>query len=541
MCQRRWSPGRPPLRAEPIARIRAIRSETKAGQRLRVFVIRALAESRAFFRGGVASRRAPVRRQWLHRGARRTRDSRYAAPVRPIGPSHGDRRRVHRPGVSRPILRAVALERRGVLPLAFAPGRLAAAARSWTMAAAAPRAARGAFMDALFLRDPAGLVARTPELGRLAERSPALRKAIEAGRPLDAYRALFWGQRRRHFGDLGDVAEALLGHRRLFFKPLTSAPKMFTYNGCGTSLYGRADVDAADHTYVSTLYFVVFFIPVFPLGSYLVRDAASNRRAWNFLAKVPLSTATHVWQRAWALAIAGGLCVAGASAVEGFGHNTVYAVNGLPHAVEVAISGAPPVTVPAGGHASVRTTVGHHTVTTTDHGRTIESGKLSVPRGSAMAVWNVLGAAPLFVAEVQYGAEHAAGPPSSPPEPAVFCDQTAMEMSSIDYAFVDAPSSILDAERKLRRDPTSHGGRRGRPRGVRAVPGRAQRVRTGRAARDARGARARPGRGRSRLGLRARLCLGSRAGGRGLCQRADRARRRRPGTPPLSGRPPRQR
>ena len=96
-------------------------------------------------------------------------------------------------------------------------------------------------MNSPILRDPVGLVERSPELAELALHSPALRKAIERGSPHAAYRALFWATHfgGRFKGDHRETARALLRHRRIFFKPLTSAPTMFTYNGFGSSLYGR--------------------------------------------------------------------------------------------------------------------------------------------------------------------------------------------------------------------------------------------------------------------------------------------------------------
>jgi hypothetical protein len=179
------------------------------------------------------------------------------------------------------------------------------------------------------LHDPAGLLGRVPELADLAARVPALRKAIEGGRPFDVYRALLWTGR---FGDLAPVARQLVAQRRLFLKPLNGAPGLTTVNGIGAKLYGRAEEDARDRTYVATLYFVLAFLPVFPLAAYLVRDAEGGR-GWNFFAKVPLSRITHVWQRAVAAGVLCAIAVGVASAFEGYGHHTVYVANGLPRAV----------------------------------------------------------------------------------------------------------------------------------------------------------------------------------------------------------------
>jgi hypothetical protein len=41
-------------------------------------------------------------------------------------------------------------------------------------------------------------------------------------------------------------------------------------NGCGTSLYGRRDFEP-DGSFVTTKWFVVFFVPIFPLASIRVK------------------------------------------------------------------------------------------------------------------------------------------------------------------------------------------------------------------------------------------------------------------------------
>ena len=226
-------------------------------------------------------------------------------------------------------------------------------------------------------RDPSGLIDRAPELAALAERAPALRRAIEKGLPHDAYRALYWAHKRGRFGDLGSVADTLLAHRRLFLKPLNGAPAMITFNGVGASLYGSADADANDGTYVATLFFVFVFVPVFPIASYLVRDASKGgRRAWSFIAKVPLGTFTYLWQRACGLAMLGLVAFGAISAIEGYGHQSVHVVNALGVPVMVTLSGASAKEVPSGTRLELRTTTGPHTITTTLDGRAVETESL---------------------------------------------------------------------------------------------------------------------------------------------------------------------
>jgi hypothetical protein len=299
-------------------------------------------------------------------------------------------------------------------------------------------------MDPLPLRDPAGLVARSPELARLAERSPSLRRAIEHGRPLDAYRALYWAHRTGRFRDLGDDAATLLGHRRLFVKPLTSAPVMFTYNGIGTSLYGTSDVDPRDGTYVGTLFAVFIFVPLFPIASYLVRNSPEKPgRAWNFIAKVPLASGTYFWQRGVALGLLALLLVGLGSAFEGFGHNTIDFVNGLDRPVRVQVSGARTLEVPGGDWKSVRSAVGKVAITILADGRVVESDSIDVPRGSRTIVWNVLGAAPIYVEQVVYSSAEDKDSASRPPaEPEILCGKSLLSRDRVDDEFQDSPKSV---------------------------------------------------------------------------------------------------
>ena len=301
-------------------------------------------------------------------------------------------------------------------------------------------------MDVPRFRDPIGLLDRGPELAVLAERSPALRKAIERGRALDAYRALYWATKLGRFkGELAATAKTLLGQRRVFFKPLAGAPRMFTYNGIGTSLYGRSDFDAHDGTYVATLFAVVVFVPVFPIASYLVRDASNaGRRAWTFMAKVPLDAASHLWQRTIAAGILAMIAFGAASGFEGYGHATVHIVNGLDTPVSAALGVAPRVSVLAGGEVPVRTKVGKQTITIFDGDRVLESVPVEVPRGHDAVVWNILGAAPVFVEQVVYSSTTT---DSHETEPVVLCGESLIVRGGIDYAFVPAPKSISSQQK----------------------------------------------------------------------------------------------
>jgi hypothetical protein len=75
----------------------------------------------------------------------------------------------------------------------------------------------------------------------------------------------------------------------------TKPPALYRINGCGTSVYGKRDVDPKTATYVKTLVVTFAFVPVFCLAAYRVADAPGSagvfawRDGWYFLERVPLS------------------------------------------------------------------------------------------------------------------------------------------------------------------------------------------------------------------------------------------------------------
>jgi len=82
---------------------------------------------------------------------------------------------------------------------------------------------------------------------------------------------------------------------------MSNPPTMFRINGIGTSVYGKRDVDTTSGSYVKTLVFTFFFVPVFCLAAYRVADAPGSagwfsfRDGWYFLERVPLSRFAIYW------------------------------------------------------------------------------------------------------------------------------------------------------------------------------------------------------------------------------------------------------
>lgn len=84
-------------------------------------------------------------------------------------------------------------------------------------------------------------------------------------------------------------------------QPVTRAPGLTTVNGMGFKLYGKRDHDAQTQSYVATRYFVLFFLPVFPVTSYRVRPEG---RGWVFLGRVPFGRNQRVHLGAFLVVLA---------------------------------------------------------------------------------------------------------------------------------------------------------------------------------------------------------------------------------------------
>lgn len=83
---------------------------------------------------------------------------------------------------------------------------------------------------------------------------------------------------------------------------ITSAPSLSTVNGIGTKLYGNEPFAPDSRFHFAVLYFVLLFVPVFPLTRYLVEDGEQG--GWRFLGKTRWTTSMKVHLAASCIAIA---------------------------------------------------------------------------------------------------------------------------------------------------------------------------------------------------------------------------------------------
>jgi hypothetical protein len=71
-------------------------------------------------------------------------------------------------------------------------------------------------------------------------------------------------------------------------KPIEAAPSLGSVNGIGATIYGASDRDPETGSYLTTYYFIFFFIPVLPIARYRVIAAGNN--SYRFIGKAALRT-----------------------------------------------------------------------------------------------------------------------------------------------------------------------------------------------------------------------------------------------------------
>lgn len=76
---------------------------------------------------------------------------------------------------------------------------------------------------------------------------------------------------------------------------ISTPPTVFRLYGIGTTVFGERDYDEQTKSHVVTQYFTVFFIPLFPVANYRVREEGNRVRY--YLGRIPLRDAqkVHIW------------------------------------------------------------------------------------------------------------------------------------------------------------------------------------------------------------------------------------------------------
>ncbi len=120
---------------------------------------------------------------------------------------------------------------------------------------------------------------------------------------------------------------------------------------------------------------------------------------------------------------------------------TVHFVNALDVPVSVSVDGARLLPIPAGGRTSKGFVSGLHRVeVTTVDGKPLEQGELYVQSNLERAVvWNVLGAAPLYMQRYVYSRQARV---NSTPQVTTYAGTRLVDQEGVDYLFANPPKSV---------------------------------------------------------------------------------------------------
>jgi hypothetical protein len=219
----------------------------------------------------------------------------------------------------------------------------------------------------------------------------------------------------------------------LWFEQMGAAPGLFTLNGVGTKLYtGSRRYHGLD---VGVLWFVLLFVPVLPLGAYLVTGEA---RGWRFYGRIPIPRSAWLARALWAggIALALGVTVVPATFVS-VRYGTVAAYNGFAEPVQVEVGGEVRSVDPHGHVVLSYVPLGPVTLrATTADGRELDRVEvdLSEHRGQT-AIFDVAGRDPLTIDWVRWGDGYG-DPPDSDLLPV-----GSVAFTDAEYVFAEPPES----------------------------------------------------------------------------------------------------
>lgn len=291
------------------------------------------------------------------------------------------------------------------------------------------------------IQDPGGLLGRIPELEPLCQ-DPGVRRAVEKGEPFAVYRALWWARLTGRLRDQREALGLLLRSRRAFARPLQGKLFLGTFNGFGATLLGSSEADP-DGSSVATHWIVALFaLPLFPLGAYVVSggDRKGLSTSWIVYARVPLGVGAWAWSRGVALAVALTVAWAGWAATWAARHHDVTVVNGLTAPLTVRVGGTT-AQVAGHQHATINLPVGTaHGAASLADGAVVDELDLDVRSGNERLIWNVAGAAPIFVETVLYRKKP--DPGAKEPEPELHCGDRWVVAGRVDDFLQEPPRQV---------------------------------------------------------------------------------------------------
>jgi hypothetical protein len=285
------------------------------------------------------------------------------------------------------------------------------------------------------ISDPAQILQRVPELEALTD-DPKISRAIETGDTFKVYRALVLARLLRRLPAHHDLLKKLTAERRLFIKPLKGTPSLMSFNSVGFGFVGKAEKNPDDSYIALHALVVLFYVPIIPLGAYVVRDDGS--RKYQIFARAPLGILGWLYTRGVAAALVLSVGAGALHAYKASGNQDLTVLNGFEIPLTVDIGGQK-VTVEPNGRSMLTLKVGKVTGTArTAKGEVLDTLSTDIKSSGRLSIWNVAGAAPLVRNTIVYSKTPSANDSSQQ----IYCGARFVELPDIRYAFEDPPTKV---------------------------------------------------------------------------------------------------
>jgi hypothetical protein len=293
------------------------------------------------------------------------------------------------------------------------------------------------------LSDPSHLLERIPELHALTN-DQRIRRAIESGDSFKLYRTLIVSRILRRMPEHDELLRHLIANRRWFAKPFAEGERPPSTRNIKSFGFGMraSSPKELDNSYLALRTFVLFNLPIVPLGAYVVKQTAP--RKWEIFARAPLSFAEWMTTRTLR---AGAVILAalgfGVVMQHYFSHQLLI-VNGFDVPVIVEIDHQ---TIRLAAQSKITIALNAGTVSGEAHTEIrAKSGKVDPVDSFNQVfsperhyrVWNIAGAAPVTVQPIAYR-RNATMQIEEQEEASILCGKRYIELANVEFAFHTLP------------------------------------------------------------------------------------------------------
>jgi hypothetical protein len=258
--------------------------------------------------------------------------------------------------------------------------------------------------------DPGGYLRLAPALAQFTvDKRVAEALAEEDGKKLHA--ALVRLRRSARSLPERQALDSLLGMRRLFLYS-SGTPHLFTINTFGTDLFRWAEPDPVDGTYIATHCVTALFLPLFPLSQWLVRR--NEDCSYQIFGRVPASPTMRRWQQGILGVVVAALMFTWVAVDRAGRFQVMHFANGLEVPVQLEARRTGLGEQPASQeplklqlqpeqHLPHELAVGEYEVAVrTLDGLELQRERILLRGRQSAVIFNVLGAAPLYLRQVLY-------------------------------------------------------------------------------------------------------------------------------------------